>query len=528
MQKIDPRLQNLALGLISGALLAAPFLLRTLWWLHYIALVPWVLLLTRREVKWSWLYFFAGAFVFFSMALSPFALFHDAVPYALAVFYAPFLLPFAVLLRKIYRRFAIPLTVLVPVVWVATEWLRLRFSIGQVAIFPLGTSHFAQPELIQIADLTGVAGVSFLIASGSGAIADTLRRKPGGWKDLWPVGSFVLLLGLVIAYGISRNAARPELLEGPRLALIQPHVTHYRDPAKAKTAFEEQLEFTRSEVESGEADLIVLPENTISTAIGDDPSYLTELERLAREQRSRLVVGAFTRASLTPPRVYTSAYYLSERGEPLARYHKVHLIPWAEYMPFESWLPRLSPALNRAHYALTRTLLGYASNGVPGRELALFAIESEGQELRFAVPICFEVASSEFGREAVEGGADFLLNITSEGVFGPPVYWHMLAHSVFRAVENRVSVVRAGNNGISGIIEPSGRIRSLVEGNETGRLYLEAGSLVDRVPIAVRSGSFYTRHGDLFSYLCLGASLLLFGLSFLPRMTSRESRAVGT
>ncbi len=499
------------------------------WWLHYVALVPWVLLVTRQEPRGIWLCFFAGAFVFFSLALSPFALFHKTVPYTLAIFYAPFLLPFAILLRKIHLRFPIPLILLVPVVWVATEWLRLRFSIGQVAIFPLGTSHIAQLELIQIADLTGVAGVSFLIASGSGASADMLLRKTRSWRALWPLGAFVLLLVFVYAYGTYRTAAGRELVDGPRLALIQPNVTHYRNPAKAKTTFEEQLEFTRWEVEPGEADLIVLPENTISTPIGDDPSYAEELGRLVLDLRARLVVGAFSRASLVPPRVYTSAYYLSERGELLARYHKLHLIPWAEYMPFESWLPRLSPALNRAHYALTRKLLGYASNGVPGRELVLFSIASDGRELRFAVPICFEVASSEFGRDAVELGADFLLNITSEGVFGPPIYSHMLAHSVFRAVENRVSVVRAGNNGISGIIEPSGRVRSVVEGNETGRPYLEAGSLVDRVPIAARgSGSFYSRHGDLFSYLCLGASLLLFGLSFRPRIRPSESRAAGT
>lgn len=305
MLKMHRRLLNLALGLISGVLLALPFLATAFWWLHYVALVPWVLLLTRPEVRGSWLYLFAGAFVFFSMALSPFALFHKTVPYALAVFYAPFLLPFAVLLREIYLRFRTPLTVVVPVVWVATEWLRLRFSIGQVAIFPLGTSHFSQLKLIQIADITGVAGVSFTVACASGAVADLLLRpKTGGWRYLWPAGAFLLLLISVYTYGTYREARR-ELLDGPRVALVQPNVTHYRDPAMAKTTFAEQLEFTRAELTPGSADLIVLPENTISTPIGDDLSYAEELGKLAREQKARLVVGAFSRASLVPPRVYT-------------------------------------------------------------------------------------------------------------------------------------------------------------------------------------------------------------------------------
>ncbi len=291
---------------------------------------------------------------------------------------------------------------------------------------------------------------------------------------------------------------------------------------------DKQLAFTRAEIAPGTADLVVLPENAVTEPIGDDPSYMEEVGALAREQGARLIVGAFSRASIVPPRVYTSAYYLSEDGELLSRYHKLHLIPWAEYMPFEGWLPRLSPALDRAHNALAGRLLGYNSFGVPGKELVLFSLKSEGREVRFATPICFEVSNGEFGREAVAKGADFLLNITSEGVFGPAVYTHMFAHSRIRAVENRVAVVRVGNNGISGIIEPDGRIRSLVRGKQTGRLYLEEGSLVDRVPINPQgSGSFFTRHGDLLAYCCVAASLLLLAASFLPSKLLRASRAPG-
>ncbi len=525
---VRQQLVYLALGLLSGALAAVPFLDPLLWWVAYLALVPWVFLLTRETARWGWLQFLAGACVFFAIALSPFALFHQTVPYALALFYGPFLLPFAILLRRIYRRFELPLTLLVPMVWVATEWLRLRFSIGQVAIFPLGTSQFERHALIQISDLTGVAGVSFTVATASGAIADlVVGRRYAGWRRMVPASAFFILLGLVLAYGRYRGESG-EVVDGPRLALVQPNVTHYKDPARAKSEFEEQIRFTRAEIAPGSADLVVLPENAVSVPIGDDPSYGEELGELAREQGAHLVVGAFTRASLVPPRVYTSAYYLSDEGDFLARYHKLHLIPWAEYIPFESWLPRLSPALSRSHEALTRRLLGYLSHGVPGAAITLFPLESVGRTLLFAVPICFEVSSSEFGREAAALGADFLLNITSEGVFGAPIYRHMLAHATFRAVENRTAVVRVGNNGISGIIEPGGRIRSLVEGKLTGKLYLEPGTLVDRVPVRPeRGGTFYTRHGDLFAYLCLAGSLGLFAASFLVRRRPSESRAAG-
>src|SRR5256884_9307753 len=114
--------------------------------------------------------------------------------------------------------------------------------------------------------------------------------------------------------------------------------------------------------------------------------------------------------------------------------------------------------------------------------------------VRFAVPICFEASRADFARRAAGHGADFLLNITSEGVFGAPVYTHMWALATLRAVENRVAIVRVGNNGISGFIEPSGRTQSVLRGKRTGRPFLEEGTLVDRVPVAEGGGgTFYTR-----------------------------------
>jgi len=510
-------------------LLAVPFLWPVLWWLEYVALVPWVVLLTRRDAPRGWLYFLVGALAFFSVALLPFGLFHWAVPLLLGIFYGPFLLPFAILLRRNALRFAIPLTVLVPVTWVAAEWIRLRFSIGQVSIFPLGTSQFERLSLIQIADVTGTAGVAFVVAMGSGAAVDVLRNsgRPS-WRSLWPVGAFLAVVAAVLAYGTVRLSEQA-VVAGPEVAIVQPNVTHYRDPDRAKESFEEQLRFTRQRIEPGSADLVILPENAVSVPMGDDPSYMEAIGELARAQRARVLIGSFSRASLSPPRVYTSAYYFSETGDFLARYHKLHLIPWAEYMPFESWLPRLSPYLYQAHYALAGKLLGYNAFGTTGEELILFDTESGGRLLRFAVPICFEVASSEFARKAVDAGADFLINITSEGVFGRAVYMHMLAHSRFRAIENRATVVRAGNNGISGIIGPSGRLRAVVRGERTGRLYLEPGSVVAEVPVSARAGgSFYTRNGEWLAYLCLAVSVALFAVSFVPTNRPRESSAAGT
>ena len=173
-------LENLALSLLSGILLALPFLMPALWWLHYVALIPWIILITGEERRLAWLYFFAGAYTFFIMAFGALSLFHKAVPFAVAALYAPFLIPFAILLRVVYRQLRLPLTLLVPVVWVATEWLRLHFSLGEMGFFPLGSSQFNRTTLIQIADITGLYGISFLVAGANGMVVDLgrlIRRK---------------------------------------------------------------------------------------------------------------------------------------------------------------------------------------------------------------------------------------------------------------------------------------------------------------------------------------------------------------
>lgn len=522
------RLESLALALLSGILLAVPFLLPALWWLHYVALVPWVVLVIRPEVRASWLYFFVGMYTFFIMATGPFSLFHKALPFFMGAVYAPFMIPFALLVRYPYLRYRVPLTALVPIAWVATEWFRLQFSVGQAGFYPLGTAQFTRLTLIQIADLTGIYGVSFLVAAANGAIADlVVNRNRWGWKTLWPAALYPLALLLVLGYGVWRNADR-NFLPGPRLALIQPNVTHYKDPVTVMATVDEHLQFTRAEIAPGTADMIVWPENAVSLPFGDDPAYLEKVATLAAEQGADVVLGAVTRASTQPPRIYTSAYHVSATGQVVDRYDKLHLIPWAEYMPFERLMASLGPGATRAHYRLAKTLLGYNSFGMPGDDLVLFSIGSGADGYRFAVPICFEVSSGGFARDVAARGGSFLLNITSEGFFGPPVYTHMLAHSIFRAIENRIAVVRVGNHGISGFIAPNGQAR-LVRGNESGRPYLEAGTLIDRVPInPAPGGTFYTRVGDLVAYLSVLISLGLLGAAAVSRRRASASSAAGT
>lgn len=516
------RLEDLALGLGSGILVALPFIQPGLFWLHTVALVPWIVLLTRPRRRWTWGFFLLGVCGFLAIAFGPFSTLSKVVPVTALVCLGPLMLPFALILRGVATRRAVPLVLLVPVAWVLAEYVRARFSLGNFGeLYPLAAAQTRLTPLIQVADLTGLYGVSFLVAATNGAAVDGWRLWRAGQRRraAIPVLAAVALFAAAWGYGVTRLETLRVDERGPRIAVIQPNEVHYRDPAKTRGIFDRQLALVRSAVAPGAADLIALPENAVDYPWSADPYYAYGLGKLARERRAPVLAGAFSWASEAEETLHTSAYYLDAEGELLGRYDKLYLIPWAEYLPF-GWL---GESIQRRHAELVRRAIGYFAPGVHGRELAVFPLEHGGATLRFATPICYEIAHPVFVRRAVAAGADFLVNLSSEGLFGAPLYRHMWALASLRAVESRVAIVRVGNNGISGFIDPAGRTRSVVRGDETGRPWLETGTLIDRVPLAGPPGSVYSRRGDLFAWLCAAVAVGLLVWSLLPRIRARAS-----
>jgi apolipoprotein N-acyltransferase len=511
----------------SAVMLGAPFVQPALAWLHWVALVPWVILLTREPGRARWPAFAVATYAFAIMAWGPFSIFSKIVPFVLGLLIVIYVVPFGPLLRLSYSRLHVPLTLLVPVIWVALEWIRTRLMIGEAGLFPIGAAQFEHLRLIQVADLGGVSAVSFLVAAVNGALADAWVNRRRGWKRLWPVALAPALLGAAAAYGAYR-LGQGRFVPGPRIAVVQPNETHSRNPQKARALFERQLAFTRAEVPAGSADLIVWPENAVDGVLAGDSVYGRGLAELAREKRAAVVTGAYSLAS-DRPYLHTSAYHLSAEGEVLGTYHKLHLIPWSEYLPLEQGFLRSRTTFHRWHRAVVGRLTGFSGMGLPGTELATFTTSANYDTFRFATPICFEIVNSRFARAAVAKGADFLVNITSEGILGPPLYVQTWAFSMFRAIENRAGVVRVGNNGISGFIDPNGRTQRLVRGKETGRAFLDKGVVIDRVQVDRERRTFYSRYGDVFAYLCVGVTALLFAVAVVSGKRRPSARmAPGT
>lgn len=510
-------------------LLGLPFRYPSLWLLHYFALVPWALLATRVGTRRTWLIALVGAYVFAAIVWTLVSSANTVVPYIIALLFAPWYLPFALLVRRTYLRLGVPLTILVPTVWVAVEWIRIQFWVGSVPLYSLGSTQFRHTPLIQIADTTGLEGVSFLVAAASGVLADVWLNRGRGfsaWRRLWPMPAYAIVLLATLAYG-RRRIDEASFVYGPRIALTQPNLRHYNNATQWKDAFDKHVEFTRLEVPPAVADLIVWPENSVGRPIADDTVSVRRLQQLVREKRAEFIIGGFSWAD-QKPFMHTSAYHLSATGALIGLYHKIYLIPWAERLAFDDWLPRIAPRVQHAHRLLLRRINGMMPVGIPGPEVVIFATETETKRYRFAVPICFEIAVGQFARDAARGGAQFLLNITSEGNLGEPVYTHTWALATFRAVENRVGVVRDANTGISGFIDPNGRTQRLLRGKETGALFLEPGTLIDRVTLdPARLNTFYTNHGDWLAHFCTAAVAGLFLLTFIPRRRERVSSAEG-
>jgi apolipoprotein N-acyltransferase len=195
---------------------------------------------------------------------------------------------------------------------------------------------------------------------------------------------------------------------------------------------------------------------------------------------------------------YNSAYLAAPSGELAGRYDKIHLVPFGEYVPLGDILS-----------------LGSLGEGIGDFKSGKEAVNLVLPRAKFGVLICFEIIFPDLCRQFVKKGANFLVTITNDAWFGrtSAPYQHF-SLAVFRAVENRVYVARAANTGISGIIDPVGRIRK-----QGGIFREEAISGVIHLSVLK---TFYTLHGDVFAWVCSAVSLLLVGFLVFPRLLLRK------
>jgi apolipoprotein N-acyltransferase len=402
--------------------------------------------------------------------------------------------------------------------WVAFEMVLARVFGG----FPwdlIGVSQCQMTPLIQFASVTGVYGVSFLVAWVSLSLLSAalmLIRRPGA-RSVWVAETFVPVLVAAILFNVGFRQLRHEspTARTLRVTLVQPSIpqTLIWDADNDAARFQGLLRLTEQAL-ANRTDLLIWPESGIPGMLRYDTNVSAAVTELARRHRVWMIVGsddAEPRRGAQNPKdadYFNSSFLVSPEGELTARYVKRNLVIFGEYLPLQDALPFLK--------YFTPIQGGFT----PGTRAVPFKLEDLGVET--SVLICFEDVFPQLARTDVKPETDFLVNITNDGWFGDSAEpWQHAMTALFRAVENRVPLIRSANNGLTCWIDANGRLCEVFR-DEAGSVY-GPGYLTIELPLAAPGSkhalTFYARHGDWFGWSCVavaGAVLLLRVVEWRP------------
>lgn len=377
---------------------------------------------------------------------------------------------------------------LVPALWVAIEYLRAHLLTG-FGWALLGHSQYQNLWLIQIADITGVYGVSFLAVAVNVVIFGAVfaKQKPPR-KQI--VLSFILVAVLFtasIAYSAFILAKKFDGKQA-RVGVAQGNVALVRHWNPREKPYILRDYFALSEkLASEKANLVIWPESSYPGEVDDNPLSLEVLKNSIAWLKTPHLIGKVTKANGD---YFNSAIFFSSNGEAVGQYNKLHLVPFGEYIPFRSRLPFLASIVPIDDFRA-------------GEEYTIF----KTPQGTFSALICFEDTVPEVARGFVTRGAELLVNISNDAWFHDTKepYLH-LASAVFRSIENRRYLVRCGNVGISCFVGPTGKVLSSAE-VAGKRTYRRAARAEDVRFISEKT--FYTKFGELFAYFCISVILII-------------------
>lgn len=398
------------------------------------------------------------------------------------------------------------------VVWCGLETARAHWFTG-FGWNSLGVSQHAVLPVIQVAEWGGVHAVSFLVVlvnlGAAGAWlryrAEEGRRLRWGHLELTATAAVVLAASL---WGFARLAAVDARASTRFKAVaIQPNIPQYEKWTSefARRNYRILTRLTHGAITAHpDADLLLWPE----TAIPDDGSLGPEVREWLTSITGRgvpLLAGALQfRNGAAGIEWVNAAILVDTNGQFAASYEKQHLVMFGEYVPgvFKVLLPFL------------QKMTAVGDDVTAGTQATVFAPRGEPV---FSVTICFEDTVPDLSRDFVRRGARLLVNQTNDGWFDPfRGSEQHLANAVFRSMENRVPTLRCTNTGVSAAIDATGRVHSALRDPGTGRADIEGFvPLVAALPAAGFPQTFYTRHGDVFGYTCLGltfACLIAVGI----------------
>lgn len=491
----------------SGGLLVLSFPRFDFYPLAWIALVPLLIAVRGKNSRPAFYLGLLTGFTYFTGTI--YWMYHSMYYYGgvplilsililivLSLYLALYTGIFSMMFSFLSKQSAVPTLLTVPVLWVSLEYFRTYALTG----FPwslLGYSQYKFLPLIQISDITGVYGVSFLVAAINGALCDIVLsryRKSDiapllpQWPGILGMIVFILIITASLHYGFGKLNG-PDKQGNIKVSVIQGNI---RQDVKWDSRFQREVIDTYKRLSikalSAKPDIIIWPESAVPFVFGYDKTLTEDISVFSKEINSYLLFGGVVvkQNEADKSSLANSAILLSPEGKLISVYDKIHLVPYGEYVP----LKKLFPFIDKMVTAI--------GDFVQGEKTTVM----ETPFAKIGNLICYEIIFPGLVREFVNSGANLLVTITNDAWFGRTAapYQHF-SMAVFRAVENRVPVARAANTGISGFIDAKGRILN------KGDIFVEA-ALTEEIATG-GDKSFYTRYGDVFTWLCISISVLL-------------------
>jgi apolipoprotein N-acyltransferase len=405
-------------------------------------------------------------------------------------------------------------------------WTGLDLAAARITSVPwdqLGYSQIDNTLVNQLAPLTGVYGITFVLVAVNALLAGALLvgRDSKNWftgRWAWAACGAVLLISGFAGIFVSP----PEPDPTATAVLIQPNLdvgagNNWQGPEWdrhiaefTRLADEECKTFIAGIPQTGaptseivcppyptHPDLVVWPESP-APFFDQDALFQKAMAGIAREQHAPLIVNAVgSDFDLAQDQWidHVSAVIYDAQGQKVGRYDKIHLVPFGEYIPFARLL------------FFAHKLTGRVASYTPGSEHRVFQLDTQsGGRHRYGVFICYEAVFADEVRQLARNGAEVLVNISDDGWYGDTsAPWQHFNMARMRAVENRRWLLRDTNNGVTAAIDPYGRVRQSIPRHQVDALPAE---------FAFRDGiTFYTAHGDVFAWLCAILSLGVLGLS---------------
>ncbi|HON45945.1 MAG TPA: apolipoprotein N-acyltransferase, partial [Planctomycetota bacterium] len=459
------------------------------------------------------------------------------------------------------------LWIAIPILWTAQEYLRSFLFTGFPYLF-MGHSQAFHPTLIQIADISGVYGVTFLILLVNTTLwtwiptispSYTTRRQ----KIVATCFSIFLVLSTIV-YGQYRLQTI-QYDQGPLVASIQGNVPQYiKNDMKLNKQhiLESYNELTVQALEQ-KPSMIIWPETMAAEDMNIDADTYALFHDVAKQTNTTLLIGShhyeidYTKRI---PKVYNTAYYINTQGQQSGQYHKNRLVIAGEYVPLRNIFPFMP--------TLIRNLVGYVPDLAESNEKPIFHL----QDNVFGCSICYDIAHSSEICQWRRKNAQFIVNLTNEGWFyNTSEPEQLFAISIFRAVENRIGIVRTTNTGITCHIPPTGKVTpehilhiSLQEYPSTLQKYLQKetlhqnviawhhlpfqipfttqkynwdfqsnneklkwkdfpGIFVSSVPLATKNAPLFTYIGELFAQILFTITILYILYAFYQNIHKKDS-----